>query len=66
MQGIFTATGRLDPLQEYTVAYVSSQAINATCGQDRAGTGTTAITALEDLLDRGPVEAPLVGSVVAV
>ncbi|ACL16324.1 5'-nucleotidase C-terminal domain-containing protein [Methanosphaerula palustris] len=66
VQGIFTATGRLDPLQEYTVAYVSSQTIGDTYGLDRAGTGTTAITALEDLLDRGPVETPLVGSVVAI
>ena len=65
VQGIFTTAGRLDPLQEYTVAYVSFQAISAACGHDRAGTGTDAITALEDLLGTGPVEAPLVGRVVA-
>lgn len=66
VQGIFTTAGRLDPLQEYTVAYVSSQAINAACGHDRTGTGTDAITALENLVGTGPVAAPLVGSVVAV
>ena len=65
VQGIFTTAGRLDPLQEYTDAYVSFQAISAAFGHDRAGTGTDAITALEDLLGTGPVEAPLVGSVVA-
>jgi S-sulfosulfanyl-L-cysteine sulfohydrolase len=66
VQGIFTPGGRLDPLQEYTVGYLSSQGINAACGRDHAGTGTDAITALEGLLSTGPVEAPLVGSVVAV
>lgn len=66
VQGIFTPTGRLDPLKDYTVGYVSVQAVNAAYGRNRTGTGTDAITALENLLSTGPVKVPLVGSVVAV
>ena len=66
IQEFFAGGKRLDPDTVYRTAFVTSQGVPASYGENREDLDIRAIAALERYLARGPVSADLRGSVVAV